>query len=72
MRSLWSSQPEVRSNFTERRRKTLFDKIIFEKIENLFDEVKQDKSKAPLLKSELDRWNLYELYEDRFLDLFRD
>jgi predicted ATP-grasp superfamily ATP-dependent carboligase len=45
---------------------------VMEKIEKLFGEVKQDRSKAPVLKDELDRWNLYELYEDRFLDLFRD
>jgi len=45
---------------------------VMEKIERLFEEVKADKRKAPILKSELDRWNLYELYEDRFLDLFRD
>jgi len=42
-----------------------------ERIERLFGEVRTDRSKAPLLKEELDRWGLYELYEDRFLDLFR-
>ncbi len=45
---------------------------IMEKIERLFMEVKQDKSKAKKLKEELDRWKLYELYEHRFLDLFKD
>lgn len=44
---------------------------IMKKIEKLFEESKQDKQKAYKLKEELDRWNLYELYEDRFLDLFR-
>ncbi|MEW6620246.1 MAG: PAC2 family protein [bacterium] len=44
---------------------------IMEKIEKLFEESKQDKQKAHKLKEELDRWNLYNLYEDRFLDLFR-
>ena len=34
-------------------------------------EIKSNRNKAPILKKELDRWNLYELYEDRFLDLFR-
>ena len=43
-----------------------------ETIENLFEEAKADRNKAYLLKRELDKWNLYELYEDRFLDLFRD
>lgn len=44
---------------------------VMQKIERLFKEVEADREKAPLLKAELDRWNLYELYEDRFLDLFR-
>lgn len=42
-----------------------------ERIEKLFEEVRTDREKAPLLKEELDRWDLYDLYEDRFLDLFR-
>jgi proteasome assembly chaperone (PAC2) family protein len=45
---------------------------IMEKIEKLFAEAKQDKAKAPALKKELDRWDLYKLYEDRFLDLFKN
>ena len=40
-------------------------------IERLFEEVKQDRAKASKLKEELDRWGLFEEYEDRFLDLFR-
>ncbi|MCD6358946.1 MAG: PAC2 family protein [Dehalococcoidia bacterium] len=40
-------------------------------IEQLFDEVAEDKSKAGQLKIELDRWNLFSEYEDRFLDIFR-
>jgi len=47
-------------------------RYIMDKIEKLFEEVKQDKSKAGKLKEELDRWKLYELYEHRFLDLFKD
>jgi predicted ATP-grasp superfamily ATP-dependent carboligase len=47
-------------------------RYIMDKIEKLFEEVKKDRSKAPELKKELDRWNLYELYEHRFLDLFKD
>ena len=44
------------------------------RIEQLFSELARDKSqeKAAKLKQELDRWNLYDLYEDRFLDLFKD
>lgn len=44
---------------------------IIDKIEKLFAEAKSDKSKALTLKLELDRWDLYGSYEDRFLDLFR-
>jgi uncharacterized protein len=47
-------------------------KYIMDKIEKLFDKVKNDKSKASELKDELVRWNLFELYEHRFLDLFKD
>jgi proteasome assembly chaperone (PAC2) family protein len=45
---------------------------IMERIERLFVEAKEDRNKASSLKSELDRWNLYSLYEDRFLDLFKE
>ncbi len=45
---------------------------ILEKIERLFQEAKKDRSKAKELKKELDRWDLYKFYEDRFLDLFKD
>jgi len=42
-----------------------------EKIEKLFVQAKDDISKANGLKVELDRWNAYKEYEDRFLDLFK-
>lgn len=45
---------------------------IMEKIEKLFQEAKTERKKAYALKEELDRWNLYKLYEDRFLDLFKE
>jgi uncharacterized protein len=45
---------------------------IMEKIERLFKKAGQDRSAAQELKKELDKWNLFELYEDRFLDLFED
>jgi predicted ATP-grasp superfamily ATP-dependent carboligase len=45
---------------------------IMEKIEKLFAKVGRDHSAAPELKRELDKWNLYKLYENRFLDLFED
>jgi hypothetical protein len=45
---------------------------VMRRIEQLFQQVASDRNNAPQLKEELDRWGLYELYEDRFLDLFRD
>jgi len=45
---------------------------IMERIERLFVEAKEDRNKASSLKGELDRWDLYGLYEDRFLDLFKE
>ena len=42
-----------------------------EKIEKLFTQANMDISKANELKAELDNWNVYKEYEDRFLDLFR-
>lgn len=44
---------------------------VMERIEKLFQEAAKNKEKANELKRELDRWNLFELYEDRFLDLFK-
>ncbi len=43
-----------------------------QKIERLFREARQDKDKAYTLKRELDKWNLFDSYEDRFLDLFKE
>jgi uncharacterized protein len=43
---------------------------IMERIERLFQVVEKDHARAPELKAELDRWKLFELYEDRFLDIF--
>ena len=41
------------------------------RINELFRMAKKDLSKAMELKKELDKWNVYEQYEDSFLDLFR-
>lgn len=41
------------------------------RIEDLFRQAEADRSKAYELKSELDRLNIFEDYEDRFLDLFK-
>lgn len=43
-----------------------------QRIEALFEQARQDRSKAYVLKQELDRLNLFEEYEDRFLDLFKN
>ncbi|MFC2038383.1 hypothetical protein ACFLUG_01240 [Chloroflexota bacterium] len=40
------------------------------KIEDLFDSVSSGKLAAGELKDELDRWGLFEEYEDRFFSLF--
>ena len=45
-------------------------KQIMDRIEKLFENAAVDRTKAGELKNELDKWNLYELYENRFLDLF--
>ena len=45
---------------------------VMERIGKLFREAGVDRKKAYLLKEELDRWDLYKLYEDKFLDLFRE
>jgi hypothetical protein len=42
-----------------------------ERIEKLFEQTLNDLSKARGLKDELDKWNVYKDYEDRFLDLFK-
>jgi hypothetical protein len=47
-------------------------KYIMDKIEKLFSEAENDRSKAYKLKEELDRWKIYELYEHRFLNLFKN
>ncbi len=43
---------------------------IRERIEYMFEAASEDISKAGALKAELDRWSLFQEYEDRFLDLF--
>jgi len=42
-----------------------------ERIEQLFLDAQADISRANELKSQLDKWNVYKDYEDRFLDLFK-
>ncbi len=40
-------------------------------IEKLFEEVRRGEVEPSELKKELDRWNLFPRYEDKFLNLFR-
>ncbi len=40
-------------------------------IEELFGEVRRGETAAAVLKEELDRWGLFEEYQDRFLGIFR-
>lgn len=42
-----------------------------EEIERMFSQVKQGDLDPSELKKELDRWSVYQNYEDRFLNLFR-
>jgi uncharacterized protein len=45
---------------------------VMEKIEKMFQDASKNRMFANELKKELDRWNLFELYENRFLDLFEE
>ncbi|HEX3019829.1 MAG TPA: PAC2 family protein [Chitinispirillaceae bacterium] len=45
-------------------------KYVMDRIERMFKNAAHDHAKAQDLKKELDKWGLYKLYEDRFLDLF--
>lgn len=42
-----------------------------QRIEQLFDEARKDRSRGVRLKEELDRLGVFKEYENRFLDLFR-
>ena len=70
--SSMGKEEEVEEEFEELDEEQV-PQFVMQKIEQLFLEVQQEhsKDKASQLKKELDRWNLYGLYEDRFLELFR-
>jgi len=42
------------------------------RIEELFTQVQRGEVAPEVLKVELDRWNIYDEYEDRFLGIFRN
>ena len=46
-------------------------KLAVQQIDRLFAEVERGTASTEMLKTELDRWGLFEFYEDRFLALFR-
>jgi hypothetical protein len=68
------TEPEVEKLNTDdvkvEKNKEDVPKIVMDRIEKMFNTAVNDKSKAQALKIELDKWGLYKLYEDRFLDLF--
>lgn len=45
---------------------------IYQEVEQKFEEAKKDRKKIYMLKAFLDRWGLFEKYEDKFLDLFKE
>jgi hypothetical protein len=51
---------------------SLVPETILERIEQLFAEVERDRSRAAELKAFLDRWGVFDKYENRFLDIFSD
>ena len=55
----------------ERSGEERVSQFVLNKIERLFLEARTSREKALELKRELDRWGLFEMYEDRFLDLFK-
>ncbi len=60
-----SPKPEKDDNIPE---------VVMKKIEKLFREVAKSKNReqASELKQELDKWGVFDLYEKRFLDLFKE
>lgn len=68
VKDVFTIEEDEPESFSKEKKTPLY---ITEKIEKLFHEAKNDRSKAAMLKKELDKWDLYALYEDRFLDLFK-
>jgi hypothetical protein len=62
---------ERESNIPIRSDKSLTQPDV-ERLESLFTEATLDRSRTMALKVELDRLGVFEDYEDRFLDLFRE
>lgn len=74
VRAARESQGEPEENgkdWPEPERGTELAKPDAERIESLFREAAKDRTRAMLLKTELDRLGVFARYEDRFLDLFK-
>jgi len=52
-------------------KKPTLSPVVERRIERMFEQAEADREKAFELKRELDRHNVFEQYEDRFLDLFK-
>ena len=72
------TERSLRSNIVDLDRRGMLDMdqsgLPFEarqRIETLFREAGRGERDPSELKEELDRWNVFQEYEDRFLDLFR-
>jgi predicted ATP-grasp superfamily ATP-dependent carboligase len=72
VKEAFSSEEKEERRREEPEPKKKVPEYIIQKIEKLFQDTKKDRSKAVILKKELDRWDLYQMYEDRFLNLFKD
>ncbi|MFP4162880.1 MAG: PAC2 family protein [Chitinispirillaceae bacterium] len=58
----------------EEQEREKIPEYVMNRIEQLFNEVAKSKNRerARELKAELDKWGIFDLYEKRFLDLFRE
>lgn len=58
----------------EEPEKEKIPEYVMNRIEHLFNEVARSKNRerARELKAELDKWGIFDLYEKRFLDLFKE
>jgi len=71
-RAIQIQEPTTEETFTaQEAQETHLDAEDEHRIEQLFEQAKEDRSKAYELKRELDRLAVFREYEDRFLDLFK-
>ncbi len=70
-REIQEQAPEEESYGVEPEEEERLSPLDEQRIEQLFRQAEQDRSKAYELKQELDRLDVFNEYEDRFLDLFK-